>query len=818
MRIFDIYPLSGRTVTVAVALLTLQIPVSRFLFALYLQESLWHFHLVFTFFAIALLLAYRYGFRGGLISSLLSTLIVAAVELAHFGATNQHLDVHLTVTVGLATLATGVAASVSVGLLAHILQAQRKWLEALFSSTSDGLIVITRYRKVLAMNPAAQQITGWTDDELAAFGGCAVLFGCDRDTRKCPESNAACPISLSGNPAQSGETEIVHRNGSLVPVSLEASSVELPALVWRPETPAAVAITIRDIATARRLQAELDGLAKVCTDISSLPNVTRILQEITSRAGSILGADLAVIALVDGADQQLTLQHAAGRGAERVIGLKIPPGEGGLGRACRVGAPIVIRNLTDEPRDRQERYPLAQATGLVSQIAVPFGGSGGPLGVIAVGWSQPQVILPNQVNVLRQLSNLAGVALENSYLLAQIQRRRQEAEALYHMGLEIASLSDFDRKLEVVLEQTRKLLSADVTALWTAPEGENAGSWTVVCPSDSSVARTWLARAGHGLVAEATQAGRVLKVENAAAPVDFSTPGSDGVEQEHFRSAVALPLQVRGRRTGALCVGYHATPVIDEDALLFLSGLSNQLSVAMENAKLYSRVQELAVIEERNRLSREIHDGLAQILSVLNLRAESLKKGLGRLRPPHAEHGVASRQKALTELTHDVEELQAIVDSAYSEVRHSIWNLRRQGESDQDMTSLLQVFIEQFRRYTGISVSLESECSAQLRLPLSIELHVIRIIQESLNNVRKHSGVKTALLSVRIDGETLVLEVRDHGRGFDPEVVHRSETGNYGLASMNERAKAIGAELSVNSRPGDGTTVTLRIAMERLSA
>ncbi|HWH72307.1 MAG TPA: GAF domain-containing protein, partial [Candidatus Sulfotelmatobacter sp.] len=556
----------------AVTLLILQIPVTRYLFAVFLQESLWHFHLVITFLAIGMLLAYRYGFRGGLISSLLSTVIVALVELVHFGATNRHIDVHMTVTIAIATLATGIVGSVAVGLLAHILHTQRKWLEALFASASDGLVVINRDRRILAMNPAAQQISGWNEDDLASAGGCATLFGCGGDQNRCPGNHSTCPVSLSGNPVTNVETEIVHRSGSMVPVSLGSSPVELPLIVWRRAVSSAVVLTIRDIATARRLQAEMDGLAKVCSDISSLSNVTQILQEIASRARSILGADLAVIALADGQDQRLTVQHAAGSEPEQVIGVRVSSGEGILGRAHRVGTPIVIRHVADDLSYPPDKDPYAKETGLLSHVAVPFGGAVGSAGVIAVGWHQPRVILPNQVAVVRQLANLAGVALENSCLLGQIQRRRHEAEALYQLGLEIAALSDFDHKLESVLEQTRLLVNADVTALWAVEEGESLGAWTVVSAADPDAARDWLSRSGQGLVAEVVQAGRVLKLEHLTAPTGLRTPPADRAALGQFRAAVALPLRVRGKTTGALFAGYCSRASVDEDSVLLLSG------------------------------------------------------------------------------------------------------------------------------------------------------------------------------------------------------------------------------------------------------
>lgn len=814
MKLFSPHPWSGHAISAAVALLVLQIPVSRHFLTLYVDESVWHLDMVLTFVVIALLLAYRYGFRGGILSSVLATLIAAIAEWTHFGMSNRSLDVPLTVSVGIATLATGSAASVAVGLLAHVLQAHRKWLESLFASASDGVIVVATDRRILAMNPAAERMSGWAASDLGSPGGCATLFRCGGDSHRCPADKATCPISISGKPLAGLETEIYHRRGALVPVSIGSSPVELPIIAWRRSLSSAVVVTIRDIATARKLQAEMESLAKICTDISSLPHVDQILQEITSRARSILGADLVVLAMTAGQPSHLTIRHVSGSGADRAIGLEFAADDGILGRAYRLGAPIVIRHPADDPGYAPDRDSLAKTTGLLCQVAVPLGGAGEAPGVIGVGWYQSRVILPNNVTVLRQLANLAGVALENSDLLGQIQRRRQEAEALCRMGLEISSLSDFDRKLELVMAETRSLVAADVTALWVMDDGK--GSWTHVSAAAPEEARAWLSRSGLGLVTEAVQAGQVLKVEHLTAHIGLTAPEGDHSASDQFRAGVALPLRVRGRPIGALFAGYRTRSTVGPDAVLMLSGLSNQLSVAMENAGLYRRVQELAVMEERNRLSREIHDGLAQTLAMLNLRAEALKKSLGRLgRVPARGGGRPSQDPA--ELALEVEELQAIVDMAYGEVRHSIWNLRRPEQSDQDLPGLLLGFAAQFRRYTGISIAVESDSSAHLHLPLPIELHVIRIVQESLNNVRKHSGVKTAILSVRTEAEMLVLEIRDHGRGFDSELVRCSDRGTYGLASMSERAKAIGADLSVESRPGAGTTVRLCVALDRLT-
>jgi signal transduction histidine kinase len=257
------------------------------------------------------------------------------------------------------------------------------------------------------------------------------------------------------------------------------------------------------------------------------------------------------------------------------------------------------------------------------------------------------------------------------------------------------------------------------------------------------------------------------------------------------RSELVIPIVVKDKVVGVLDVQSDRLNAFDSTDLAVMQSIANQTGAAIENARLYERAQELAVMQERNRLARDLHDAVTQTLFSASLLADALP---------------ASWEKDPEEGRQLLKELRQLSRGALAEMRTLLLELRPAALVETKLGILLRQLGEAAGGRTGlrITVNLAGDCI----LPAEAHIALYRIAQEALNNVLKHSRATnvTVGLSCRAGANNLIVElsVSDDGRGFDPAQV---PSDHFGLRNMRERAQAIGAELTVVSQPGDGTRI-----------
>ncbi|MBC7334947.1 MAG: sensor histidine kinase [Clostridia bacterium] len=214
-------------------------------------------------------------------------------------------------------------------------------------------------------------------------------------------------------------------------------------------------------------------------------------------------------------------------------------------------------------------------------------------------------------------------------------------------------------------------------------------------------------------------------------------------------------------------------------------------------AALSRRLVANVVLEERDRLRREIHDGVAQTLSYLILRARALLVLLERGELPRLDAGLR--------------ELVDIANEAYHDLRESLSSLRSPGSPEASLLSLVTGYAREFEERSGISTRVLTRGAWREALDSRTKTQLLRIIQEALTNVRKHARAREVTIIMEEKGEgQLAVRVKDDGCGFDPQAVG-TRRQQFGLGSMKERARGIGARLEINSAPGAGTEVAISL-------
>ncbi len=259
---------------------------------------------------------------------------------------------------------------------------------------------------------------------------------------------------------------------------------------------------------------------------------------------------------------------------------------------------------------------------------------------------------------------------------------------------------------------------------------------------------------------------------------------------EGMQSWMWIPLAVKGRIIGGIGVAHEQKSYFTLHHADMALSVANQAAITMINAELYGQAQALAVLEERQRLARNLHDAVNQSLFSAGLIAEVLPRLWDK-------DQVLGRES--------LEDLRRLTRGAMAEMRALLAELRPSTLIDADLSDLLHLLGNAFTGRTNVPVNIT--VAGQGVLPAEVQVAVYRVCQEALNNAAKHADASIVKLSLTHHEDGIELSIHDNGQGFD---IERTISGHYGLGMMQERADAVHALLSITSQPGHGTNLRLR--------
>jgi len=266
------------------------------------------------------------------------------------------------------------------------------------------------------------------------------------------------------------------------------------------------------------------------------------------------------------------------------------------------------------------------------------------------------------------------------------------------------------------------------------------------------------------------------------------SPAQEIVNSRHGRKArVALPLQVGVRMIGVVVA--ECAPNVSAGTLHRLRSTLAEHSLRLDTALVFDEVRTLATADERRRLAREIHDGIAQEVASIGYAVDEMI----------ATECNEEQQANLRTLRHELTRL-------VSELRLSIFDLRSEVSQSAGFGAALTDYVRQVGTRSGMTVHLSLNETPQ-RLRVEVETEILRIAQEAITNARRHSGASNLWVTFAADPPHATLTIADDGHGLGT-----ARTDSYGLRIMRERAERIGASLSIRSREGGGTAVSLLLA------
>jgi two-component system NarL family sensor kinase len=268
--------------------------------------------------------------------------------------------------------------------------------------------------------------------------------------------------------------------------------------------------------------------------------------------------------------------------------------------------------------------------------------------------------------------------------------------------------------------------------------------------------------------------------------------GTDGL-----RYHASIPLYAHQKPLGILNVASEETRwwVLSSDDLPLLHTVGDLVSIAIERGRLFAQSTQLGAIEERNRLAREIHDTLAQGLTGISLKLESIDAMLEMNVAPDKIRQTVSQALELTR-------------NNLEEARRSVLDLRAAPLEGRNLADALATLVDNYSDHP-FSISLNITGGTR-PLPLRFEVGVYRIIQEGLTNIARHAEAQTVTIDLAVTPQQIQLVVEDDGQGFDPT---QTPHGSFGLIGLNERVKLLGGSLKIESSPGQGVRVNVEIPL-----
>ncbi len=426
-----------------------------------------------------------------------------------------------------------------------------------------------------------------------------------------------------------------------------------------------------------------------------------------------------------------------------------------------VRAPHVALATVGEQMPHLVDIPLAHGSAIVGRMRLH----------LAPDAIEPDVLTSATLN---NIGHQLACSIEIGQLIGSLQRRESEDRGLYDVLLRISSQKALVETLGALAQHARDLLDADRVQVCLA------------APS-AFLVETLPATSGSDAVAGAQRGEDGGLTISAVRPHNGATVVRAGGEQ------LRLSLTSPEMAFGELCVTPAAGAHYSEREWGFIHRIAELAVIAISNSRMREHERQAAMLAERERIAREMHDSLAQVLGFIHLRLVALRTKVARVDSP--------------EMNASLDELTGVAQDAYRDVREAILGLRESSRVGRSLFENLRAYVERYEHQSGIDTSFETDFEQPPNLTPQAEIHVIRVIQEALTNVRKHARARHATVRATSQDGLVAFIVEDDGRGFNVADAALSHDGGFGLQAMRERMELIGGSLVIDSAPTRGTRV-----------
>jgi PAS domain S-box-containing protein len=509
-----------------------------------------------------------------------------------------------------------------------------------------------------------------------------------------------------------------------------------------------------------------------------------------------------------------------------VDGVEIGPCVGSCGTAAYRKEQVIVSDIATDPLWANYRE-LALANGLRSGWSTPILSSDGSLlGIFGIYGREPRTPTPQHQHTIKQMTHLASVAIERKQAAESLRASellaRGQLDALTHTLDALAQESDPDRLLEHVLRTIIEQSDAHSVSVWDRqPDGDwlelfaliEDGRFQSRSGSMHPAARLAMLAQDHPVWREILHTGLHAVIEDIDQPMvrmgvgvgpnatwhDILNDADLAPAMMRFKSHLCemgvhtilfVPMLVAGRVTGFIGIRFTLRRGFRQEEIELTRALAHQATLAIQLTRLSAQSRQSAVMAERNRMARDIHDTLAQGFTGVIVQLEAA--------------GEAMSQSRTARVSDHLNQAGELARESLREARRSVQALRPQALEGKQLSEALKDLAKKMT--AGTTVKAEFTLQGKRRkLPPEWETNLLRIGQEVLTNVLRHARANEFKVLLVFDSSEIRLELRDNGCGFDPQRKHEG----FGLQGMRERAEGMGGRLTIQSAPVQGTAISI---------
>jgi len=515
-----------------------------------------------------------------------------------------------------------------------------------------------------------------------------------------------------------------------------------------------------------------------------------VLQKIVDLACDVADAKYGAVGVI-GASGRISefITHGITQEERDRIG-PLPEGHGLLGVLIEKATPLRLRNIREHMSS--SGFPPNHPP-MTSFLGVPIAIRGRVFGNLYLTEKQgAEEFTDSDEDAVLQLAAQAAVAIENARLYAEAQMSHRRITAVNDVMQAILQGQDANDLLPLIANHARELVDAKIATVVTPDEEDQDRLVVRVANGDRAEALGGLVfPASNSVSGEVMRSNETLVLSDALSDSRTHQPF---VQLGDIGPAIFAPLGVKDRAFGTLAVGNHpGDRLFSNEDVGLVQTFAAQASVALEQARIQGELKRFALVEDRERIAKELHDDVIQSLFAEGMALQSSLAVVGN---PEAME---------TRITQAVEHIDRVI----RDLRNYIFALTPGAAADHALERSLKDVAREFAAASNTDIEVVADPTAAARLSAKTA-DVLQAAREAISNAVRHSGGDTVRVSLACTTDTAVLEVADNGKGFSPS--EAAGKGN-GLKNLRSRAESMGGELDIESEPGQGTWVRVRIPL-----
>ncbi len=553
--------------------------------------------------------------------------------------------------------------------------------------------------------------------------------------------------------------------------------------------------------TREQIEARLVALHRASLELVSDLSLEVVLDQIARLAREQAGARYAALGVLD-EDGKLVHFIPVGMTSDEIRQMAHPPiGLGLIGAIARERSTIRVPDMSQD--DRSVGFPPNHPP-MTSFLGVPILSGNRLLGQIYLTDKEDYTeFTRDDERVIEMLAAYAAVAIVNARMYndlverdKSLSQRNKDLKLLNDIGEMLANTFEIDKILDKTLDYVMSYLDVEAGEVFLTEEDGLSLRMAIHRGEDADV--FWTKdqfRLGEGFIGLVAESGKPLVTSSLEQDVRFLRRQ---VVNAGFQCMACIPLIAHTNIIGVMGIASRKIQRLDPREINLLTSIGTWTGIAIENVRLNQQGRRLAVLEERERIGMDLHDGIIQSIYAVGLALDYARMEVE-----------TNPDKALVKVEQAIEGL----NSTIRDIRTYIMDLRPRQFRGENLMESMQRLIDETRTNTELEISLTGPDTGSVILPTAISTALFHISQEALANAAKHAEARQVKMSLWTAPGRILMEISDDGIGFD--LSNTSLELGHGLANMRTRARKMGGDIEVNSEPGKGTSVRTWIPLDQ---